>query len=202
MLFRCQYLLSILFVGIVLVLAQPPTGLPRQYLARKDFINLIKAAEFSITDPLQKKLYYRIESSFHPLQQVEVIRYPVKMRTARLASKLHLITYRAEFSILNETTSRWIDGVIEQNFEWFHLKFVIRWNGHQINMTNTNGGLTFRFRDESNDLLADYRLQRSPVFWRKKHHVKVYTNKYPDEIFFCGLVACERILPKTRSVKG
>ena len=99
MLLGCQYLGWILFLGVVSVLAQPPTDLPRQYLARRDFFRLFKAAEFSITDPLQKELYYRIESRFHPLQRVEVIRYPEKVKTARLASKLHMVLYHGEFSI-------------------------------------------------------------------------------------------------------
>ena len=97
--------------------------------------------------------------------------------------------YRSEFSILNETTNRWIGGVTEQNFKWNQFLFAIRWNGHQINMNRKEGESPCRFRDESGELLADFRLQLTPAFWLKKYDVKVYINKYPEEIYLLALAA-------------
>ena len=202
MLLDSQYSAWILLVGVVLVLAQPPADLPRQYLARRDFFNMMKAGEFSIMDPSEKKLYYRIESRYHLLQRVEVIRYPEKKKTARLASKLHPLTYRGEFSILNETTNRWVEGVTEQNFQWLQFLYIIRWNGHQINLTSTTGDQTCRFRDESNELLADYRLQLASVLWRRKYDVKIHTNKYPEEIYLLALAAHDRITSSSKNGWG
>ena len=61
-------------------------------------------------------------------------------------------------------------------------------------MTNTDGGWTFRFRDESNELLADHRLQLSPALLIKKYDVNVYTNKYPEEIYLLALAAYDLVI--------
>ena len=102
MLFCHQYSMWTLFVGVGLVLAQPPKSV------RREFFDLFKASKFSIMNPLQKFLYYRIE----------VIRHPEKVKTARLASKSYILNYPDEFSILNQTTNRRINGVAQENFRW------------------------------------------------------------------------------------
>ena len=190
MLLGCQCSAGILFIGLVLVLAQPPTKLPRQYIVRRDLFTVMRASQFSIMDPSEKKLYYRIESAQHLLQRVKVIRYPEKVQTARLAEKFHALKYHGDFSILNETTNRWIDGVIDKGMQWLHFSSAIQWNGYQINVTGTEKPLSLEFRDESDELLAEYRLQVSVSFW-KRYHVKVYTNEYPEEIYLLALAALD-----------
>lgn len=187
------YSICILFVGALVVLAQPPTDLPRQYLMRKDYFQLLKSGEFSIMDPTEKELYYRIESRYSFVQRLEIFRYPEKIKTGNLTSRIHPLTYRGNIFIFNATRNQWVDGKIEQYLQWFHTLYSIRWNGHSINMTNTAVELTHRFRDESGELLADFRLQLSSVFWRKKYDVKIYTNKYPEEIYLLTLAAFDRV---------
>ena len=193
MLFGCLYSAWILLVGVVLVLAQPPTDVPRQYVARADVLNRLNAGDFSVVDRSEKKIYYQVEPrGSNRLMWLEVIKHPRKVKTARLAFKPYTETYRGNFSILNETSKRWTSGTIEQTGRFRQFAFVIRWNGHQINMTDKSNGAATPFRDESNELLADHRLQLSRDMWIKKYDVKVYTNKYPEEIYLLALAVYDR----------
>lgn len=193
MFFVRQRFIWIFFVDIIVVLGKPSTNLPRQYLVRKDFFNGIKAGEFSVMDPSEKNLFYRIESLYHVLQRVEIIRYPQKKKTAELNSNFRVLMYRGEFSILNETKNRWIKGNMEQNFRWLQVLVIIRWDGHQINMTSSSGDWTYRCRDETNQLVAEYRLHIGPILSRQKYDLKVYTNDYPEEIYLLIVAAHDRI---------
>lgn len=192
MLSYCQYSTWIFFICFVTSVSQSSLNLPRHYLAQRDFFNFFKAGEYSIIDPENKTLYYRIESRYHLIKRVEIIRYPSKKQTARLSSKVNGLTFEGDFSILDEKTNQWIDGEIEQNFRWFQTSFLIHWNGHQIRMENNGKNLIDEFRNEENELLAEIQLELGTVLWRKKYNMKVHTTEYPEEIYLIALSASDR----------
>ena len=76
MLFLWQYSASILFLGVGLVLAQPPTDLPRQYRLQRNVARIWNDGSFSIADLLEKEVYYKIKPPFYLSQRKEVFRYP------------------------------------------------------------------------------------------------------------------------------
>ena len=194
MLFGCQYSASILFVGVVSVLALPPTNLPREYRVRRNFVGPIKGAEFSITDLLGKNLYYQIVSGYHLLKQLEVIRYPDKKKTARLGEKFWLFRgYRGEVSILDRPTNRWRHGMIERAALRDRDSYRIRWNGHDFNLTKAIGYRTYEFRNEDEQVLAHYVIHED-LRYERKFDMKIFSNEYPEELYFLGLAAHDNFL--------
>ena len=181
-------------VGVASILAQPPTHLPRQYRVRRNFVGPIKGAEFSITDLSEKKLYYRIVSGYHLLKQREVIRFPEKKKTARLGDKFRLFRgYRGEVSIVDRPTNRWIHGMIERTASRDRDSYRIRWNGHVFNLTEAEEYRTFEFRDEDDQVLANYCIDQDLGYGRK-FDMKIFSNEYPEELYFLGLAAHDNFL--------
>ena len=189
MFFGCQYSAWILFVGIALVLAQPPTNLPRQYRIQRTFDSIFENGGYLITDLAEKELYYKIEPRFHFGQRVEMFRYPGKKNTARLRTTFHLLgNYRAKFSILNETTNRYVHGKIKQTPWYNRHSYTIRWNGHDLKLNGPPEDRTFAFQDKNNVMLADYFVHTNSRYTRT-FNMTIYSNKYPEELYFLGLSA-------------
>ena len=199
MLFGCQFSVWILFVSAVLVLAQPPTDLPRQYRFRRSFLNVGKSAEFAITDLSENKLYYRIESRFHLVQRAEVFRHPEQKKTARLNADFQVFgAYRGEFSILNEPTNRWVHGVIEQASWLSPRSYKIRWNGYDFNLIKSKEPRTYEFRDENNAVLANYFIHSGVGIWRK-FDMRIFSDEYPEALYFLGLAAHDEVLSSKKN---
>ena len=149
-------------------------------------------------DSLEKEIYYKIEPRFHLTQQLDVIRYPEKKKTARLGEKFqnfvfYIGVYRAELSILDKLTNRWIQGEIKETGLSSRQSYDIRWNGHYFSLTKAQKYRTYEFRDENNKVVADYFIQPDRGL-RVKFDMKIYSNQYPDEIYLLGLAAHDRFL--------
>jgi hypothetical protein len=170
----------------------------REYVIRKDFFSGLKAGEFSVFDTSEKHVYYRIESSYGLMQNLKVISQPSKQEVGRLQAKIKLLLYKAEISILDSQTNQWTSGLIEQDFKLLGSSFDINWNGHRITMKSEVGSLTSKFYDESQQLLAEIRLRPTSIFITNKYDMKVFSNKYPEQIYLLGLAARDQLTSSTK----
>ena len=161
----------------------------QSYVIRKDVLNGIKAGEFSIFDTTQQHLYYRIESNYGLLPKIKLIAYPSKQIVARLEEKFKLFTYKANFSILDPQTDQWINGVIREKFRLAGTSLDIHWNGHHIVMKRKPFSWTSKVYDTDGELLAQFRTEPLSIFWSNKIDMKIFSSKYPKELYFLVLAA-------------
>jgi uncharacterized protein YxjI len=164
----------------------------RQYVIRKDFFNGIKAAEFSIYDK-NENIQYRIESSYSVMQSVKLIAYPSKQEVGRLKAQINFLTYKAEISILDSQTNQWINGLVEQDFQFIGTSCNINWNGNRITMENDIASFTSKFRNTNGQLLAQFRLRPASIFVTNKYDMQIFSNQYPDQLYLLALAAREQI---------
>lgn len=166
-----------------------------EYMIRRDLIVGFKAPEFSVSDKNGEHLLYRIESRITGLQKLDLIAYPSKEIVARLNNKVTLFLYEANFETLDPNTKQWISGTISQNLQILNHKSSIEWNGRRLSMEHNVASLTTRFFDEqnSNQLLAEYKVSVASMFWATKYSMLIYTNELPEAIFFFGLAARDYI---------
>jgi hypothetical protein len=181
---------------IILSNVNPQNAL-RQYVIRRDFFTGLKAPEYTVYDRSEKRVYYRIESMYGLLHNIKVIAYPSKQEVARVEGKLHLLLYKAEFSILDPQSNRRVSGLIEQNFKLASNLFTIQWNGKLITMEKKFVLLNYVFYDsDKGELLAEIRLRPASVFWTKKFDMTIYSYKYPEPIYFLGLAASDKTVSR------
>ena len=186
-------------VFMLLVFAYVDSQNPiREYVIRKDYFTGIKAGEFSIYDKSEKHVQYRIESNYGVMQNVKVISQASKQEIGRLQAKISLLLYKAEISILDPQTNQWISGLMEQNLQFFGSSFDINWNAHRISMESEAVSLTSRFYDEDRQLLAQFRL-RPVTFLTRKYDMKVFSNKYPEQIYLLAMAARDHIISSKKS---
>ncbi len=165
----------------------------QQYIIRKDFFSGIKADEFTVYDPQEKHVYCRIESEYGMLQNIKVIAYPSKQEIGRLRGKINFVTYKAEISIFDRESNRWVNGLIRQVFKWASALYNIEWDGNRITMEQEFASWTTIFRDSvGKELLAQFRLRPASMFWARKYDMQIFSNKYPKQIYLLGLVASEK----------
>jgi uncharacterized protein YxjI len=164
----------------------------RQYVIRKDFFNGIKAAEFSIYDK-NENIQYRIESSYSVMQSVKLIAYPSKQEVGRLKAQINFLTYKAEISILDSQTNQWINGLVEQDFQFIGTSCNINWNGNRITMENDIASFTSKFRNTNGQLLAQFRLRPASILVTNKYDMEIFSNQYPDQLYLLALAAREQI---------
>ncbi|CAF0797428.1 unnamed protein product [Rotaria sordida] len=183
------HIYSVLLLASILLIYVNSADPIKSYSIRKDFFKGFKAGEFSIRDTSGKHLYYRIESNYAKLHSLKIIAYPSKQEVGRLKAVEKLLVYKAEISILDPRTNQWVLGLIEKNFQLFGSLFKINWNGNHLKMENDIGLFTTKFLDKNGQLLAQFRLQNSSVFWTKKYDMQIFSTKYPEQIYLLGLAA-------------
>ncbi|CAF5047857.1 unnamed protein product [Rotaria sp. Silwood1] len=171
----------------------------KSYSIRKDFFKGFKPGEFSIRDPTGKHLYYRIESNYAVLHSLKLIAYPSKQEVGQLKAVIKPLVYKAEISILDPETNQFVNGLIEQNLQLFGSLFNIDWNGNHLKMETDVGSFTTKFLDEKGELLAQFRLQPSSIFWTKKYDMHIFSTKYPEQIYFLGLAVRDHNGSQNRS---
>jgi hypothetical protein len=165
----------------------------QQYVIGKDFFNGIKANEYTVYDPQEKHIYCRIESNYGILQNIKVIAYPSKQEIGRLKAKINFVTYKAEISILDRESNRWVNGSIQQVFKLTSGLYNIEWGGNRIKMEQRFASLTITFRDSvEGELLAQSRLRPASIFWVHKYDMQIFSYKYPKQIYLLGLAAIDR----------
>ncbi len=164
----------------------------RQYVIRKDFFIGFKAGEFTVYDTSEKNIQYRIESDYGITQNVRLIAHPSKQLVGRLQAKFTVFLYEGEISIIDSQTNQWINGVFKQNFKLLTSSFNIDWNGRSLTGESELGSVTVKFRDTNGELLAQFRL-RPVVFLKRKYDMKIFSNKYPDQLYLLALAAYDHI---------
>jgi len=184
---------SVFILASVIFTYVNPQDILRQYVIRRDFFTGFKAGEFSVYDTSEKHVYYRIESKYDILQNLKVIAYPSKQEVGRLKAKLKVLLYKAEISILDPQTNQWVNGLIEQDFQLLKNSFNIDWNGNRITMENDRASFTVKFRDTNGQLLAQFRIRLASIFVTNKYDMKIFSNKYPEQIYLLGLAALDGI---------
>jgi hypothetical protein len=187
------YISVFLLTSIILSNVNPEDTI-RQYVIRRDFFRGFKASEYSVYDKTEKHIYYRIESNYGLLPNMEIIAYPSKQVVGRLQAKLKLIVYNGEFSILDPKSNQWIKGSIQQNFQLFVSPFNIDWNGHHITMESEMASFTSTFNGANGQLLAQCRLRPTSILWTHKYDMKIFSNKYPDLIYLLGLAVRDNMM--------
>lgn len=187
--YLCVFLLTITILSSVN--CQQPL---QEYVVRKDFFSMYKATEYTVYDKDEQNIQYRVESTFHVfLQRIKVFLYPAKQEIGRLSSKLSVLTYKADFSILDPQSNQWIDGKIAQKFNLAKDLFYIEWGGNKITMEKNVATLTYKFFDTNGEVLAEYRIRIISTVWTNKYDMRIFSNKYPVQVYFLGLAACENI---------
>ncbi|CAF4024394.1 unnamed protein product [Rotaria sp. Silwood1] len=181
------YLLLLLsFIGIV-VYSQ---NVIKFYVIKKDFFNIIKASQFSIYDPREQQLYYRIQSKLALQQVLELIEYPSNQVIAKLNSRWDILLYKATISIFDSQSNQWIDGQIRQHFKLFGDKYTIEWNGESIVMETKFASFTTKFRDQNQDnILAKFRMRWFSVLGSNKYDLEIFSRQVPDSIYIFALAA-------------
>jgi hypothetical protein len=165
----------------------------QQYVIHKDFFSGIKASEYTVYDPQEKHIYCRIESNYGILQNIKVIAYPSKQEIGRLQAKINFVTYKAEISILDRQSNRWVNGLIKQVFKLTSGLYNIEWGGNRITMEQGFASWTIIFRDSvGGELLAKFRLRPASLFWANKYDMQIFSDKYPKQIYLLGLVAINK----------
>jgi len=110
------FYISVVLVTTIVLSNVDSQNAIQQYVIRRDFFRFSKAPEFTVYDTKEKHIYYRIESKIRILQNIELIAYPSKQEVGRLQAKLKPLLYKAEFSILDPQSNKWISGLIQQDF--------------------------------------------------------------------------------------
>jgi hypothetical protein len=166
----------------------------KQYVIRKDFFRLYKTGEFTVYDTKEKDVFYRIESNFGILQNIKIIAYPSKQEVGRLQAKIKPFLYKAEISIVDPKSNRFVKGLIQESFKFSSALYSIEWNGYRITMENKFASFTDKFRDsDGGEILAEIRLRPASIFWTFKYDMKIFSNKYPEQIYLLGLAARDRV---------
>jgi hypothetical protein len=190
----CITVFLLAYTSISLVNSQ---NVLREYVIRKDFFTGLKATEYTIYDIKEKHVFYRIESKFHLLQSIKLIAYPSKQEVARLQAKINPFLYKAEFSIVNPQFNQEVSGLIEQNLRLNGDLFSIQWGGSLINMEKDLFSLMNIFRDAlSGEILAQFRIRPASIFWTRKYDLKIFSNKYPEQIYFLALAARDGMISR------
>ena len=164
----------------------------QEYVIRRDLFNGFKAAEFTVYDTNENQIFYRLESDYGLGQRLRLVKQPSKAEVGRLTAKINLFLYEADISILNPKTNEWGVGSITQNFKFMGNSFDIIWRGRRIKVETKAFAFTTYFYDEDQQVLAQSR--RSALVLRRKHDLKIFSDRYLKEIYFLGLAAYDRLI--------
>jgi hypothetical protein len=181
------YLSTLLLAATIFTCVNSQNAL-HEYVVRKDFFSNLKSGEFSVYDKSEKNLQFRIESEYSVMHNIKVIDQATKQEIGRLSSQVNLLQYTAEFSTLDTNTNKWINGVIRKNIQIVGTSYNIDWNNQRITMETEPISLTTKFFDSDKQLLAQYRTRVTSLI-TKKYDLQVFSNAYPEQIYFLALAA-------------
>ncbi|CAF4109741.1 unnamed protein product [Rotaria sp. Silwood2] len=150
----------------------------------------MKAGQFSIYDPGEQQLHYRIQSQIALWQILELVAYPSNQVIAKLNSRWHTLLYEATISIFDSQSNQWIDGQIRKHLTFFGDKYTIEWNGKSMVMETKFLSFTTKFRDENQgNMLAEFRMRWTSLFWFKKYDLEIFSKEVPETIYIMALAA-------------
>ncbi|CAF4294799.1 unnamed protein product, partial [Rotaria sordida] len=116
----------LMWMGIVHILTvkNSQTAI-RSYFITKDPFNEWEIGGFSIYDSEEKDLLYHIKSSYHYHEErIELSDLSSKQIIATLTYSSSILKInQVEFSILNVSSNKWINGTVENSFTTFHDEY-------------------------------------------------------------------------------
>jgi hypothetical protein len=190
---------ALLLTSTIFVYVNPQDAL-QQYVIVKDFFSTLKAGEFTVFDSSEKNIQYRIESDYAISQDVKVVAYPAKQEIGRLNSKISVLLYKADISILDPQTNQWINGQMEQHFKLLRKSYEINWNGQKINLEGEITSYKLNFKDTNGQLLAQFAVRPYSALWKTKYDMKIFSNNFPQQIYLLALAGHDYVV--TKNPKG
>ena len=185
--------LSLLFLASTILAARNSSNALQEYVVRKDVLAGFKGREYSVYDSTAQHEFYRLESNYGLFQNIEITANPAKQVVARLKAKLSFLRYKAEISILDAKSDRWIDGEIQQKYGFTVVTFNIDWNGERVTLKSEPWSLTRKFTDSDGKVLAQFRVRLSSVLWAKKFDLKIFSKEFPEQLYFLGLAVYDHV---------
>ncbi|CAF0878196.1 unnamed protein product [Didymodactylos carnosus] len=167
-------------------------SLVKHYIIKKDFISGLKYREFSVYDPTEQQLLYRIDTTFHILHRVKITNQPEKKLLATVNGKFRFFLYGATFKILTPGTQQWKEGKIERSFT-LSYKFIITYDNRQVIFEGDRNKWHMSWTDaKTHELLASFEKRMISLVWQNTYDLKIYTDELPDIFFFVGLAVADR----------
>ena len=165
----------------------------RSYIIEKDYFGSFSGHGYTVYDSQRKKVLYRMEPQFGMTHQMHIFEgSESKDPIAKIKEKFFAWSYEATISIRNKNINRWTDGTVEYSFHMLTLKFTIRYNGQDVSMKDGMMSWDKTFTDPSNQqVLAQFRKKMLWGFGRAKHHLHVFSDKFPDLLYFFGFLVRE-----------
>jgi hypothetical protein len=173
----------------------------RSYVIEKDYFRGFKGQEYTVYDSQGEKPLYRMEPQFgitHNIQLFQGLKN--KDPIAFLQEKFFTFSYKATIAIRNKTTNRWTNGIVEHSFHMVTMKFTINYNNVDIFMKDGIISWDTTFVDSSNQqVVAQFHKKISWGFGREKYQLQVFSDKFPDQLYFFGFVARDHRKEKART---
>jgi hypothetical protein len=132
------------------------------------------------------------------LQTIKLISLPSRQVVDRLQAKIKLFLYKAEFSTGDLESDRWINGSIKQRLKLFGDLFDIQWGKYSMSLKKKFGSFTNKFFDKDGKLVAQFRLRPASLFWTNEYDMKIYSDKYPEQIYLLALAVIDHILSRSK----
>ncbi|CAF4591015.1 unnamed protein product [Rotaria sp. Silwood2] len=160
----------------------------RQYVIQADLFGGFSSPSLSIYDQTGKHLKFRLKSQFVLLHSVQLVTHPEKTLIGKLKAKMKPFVYAATFSVYDNRTKQWRDGVINQKFQMLGFNWTIEWHHHKLSMEAKLGSSSTKFYDTQGNhrLLAEFQL-RSRWSFRTKYDMEIYSDEIPDSLYFLCL---------------
>jgi hypothetical protein len=188
-----------LFVFIILLIQSASFGnVKRTYVIEKDYYATFKGQGYTVYDGQGKTALYRLEPQFGMTHNMHLFQgLKKKDPIAFLREKYFTLSYKATFGIWNKTTSRWTNGTVEHSFHMLTFKITIKYNSLDIFMKDGLVSWDTTFIDASNQqLLAQFRKKIVWGFGRDKYLLEVFSDKFPDQLYFFGFLVRDHLQKK------
>ena len=167
------------------------------YFIRSDQLRGFNSYEYSIYDAAGIILQYRIESTFHYSQSLEVVAYPSKKVVGKLRAKFRFLkSYFANFEVYDDRYRRWVKGVINETRRG-EDKWKIQYDNHLLSVAHRDKGTTYFFEVEDNyTVMAQYEWKAAGFLEGmvrfRKFSLDVYSNEIPHIVYFLLIAVVDR----------
>lgn len=167
----------------------------RTYVIEKDYFSSLGGQGYTVYDKQGKTALYRMEPKFRLTHNIQLFQgLKNKDPIAILNEKFFTLSYKATIAIRNKPTGPWTNGTAEHSFHMLTLKITIRYNNLDISMKDGIISWYTTFVDSSNQrVLAQFCEKMSWGFGREKYRLDVFSDKFPDPLFFFGFVVRDHI---------
>lgn len=189
---KCKYCFGVVVIVLLLlcVLGDSNQTIPT-YVIKRDFLTLLKAHGFSIYGGNETNRLYRLNSKYAFSQTIEMLDQRSNQTIAKLHSVFFTVLYRANITVFDSQTNRWIEGRIQQLFRIFFDSYTIEWNEQKIIMETTWTPYTVRFRSqtETGPIIASVHQRLISSFWQPTYDLEIFSDQLPVPVYILALVA-------------